>query len=187
LVEVLVRGNRQVIRFDHRDTGQSDTVDFEAHPYTLTDMTADAVAVLDAHRVPAAHIVGASLGGRIAQVARHLIERSRLRARDYSAALHHDAAGRTMTPGRQASLRRVAAPAQVIHGTADPLLPPTHGQALAAQLPEAHLHLIPGMGHAFFSPGLPAGIADLIVAHTAAWPAPAKLRVRQDQRLRLRA
>ena len=54
LVEVLVRGHRQVIRFDHRDTGQSGTVDFEAHPYTLTDMTADALAVLDAHQVSAA-------------------------------------------------------------------------------------------------------------------------------------
>jgi len=255
LVEALGRGRRQVIRFDHRDTGQSSTVDFDRQPYTLTDMTADTLAVLDAHQVPAAHIVGASLGGGIAQLlavhhpervltltalmtspmghssgpawaralsgqdpdpsdlpppareflahvmkmassppttpddrlaadletwpvlngpvrpfdepaARHLVEQSRRRARDYSAALHHDAAGRSMTPDRQAPLATVKAPAQVIHGTADPLLPPAHGQALAAQLPAAKLHLVPGMGHSFFSPGLPSTIADLILAHS---------------------
>jgi pimeloyl-ACP methyl ester carboxylesterase len=68
LVEALVHGGRQVIRYDHRDTGQSDTVDFAHHPHTLTDMTADALAVLDGHHVDAAHIVGASLGGTIAQL-----------------------------------------------------------------------------------------------------------------------
>ncbi len=68
LVEALVDGGRQVVRFDHRDTGRSGTVDFERHPYTLADMTADTLAVLDGYQLPAAHIVGASLGGTIAQL-----------------------------------------------------------------------------------------------------------------------
>jgi pimeloyl-ACP methyl ester carboxylesterase len=52
LVEVLVDGGRQVIRFDHRDTGRSTCVDFATHPYTLADMAADAMAVLDADSSP---------------------------------------------------------------------------------------------------------------------------------------
>lgn len=67
LVDTLVAGGRQVIRFDHRDTGRSTCVDFDTQPYTLADMAADALAVLDGHDVVAAHIVGASLGGAIAQ------------------------------------------------------------------------------------------------------------------------
>src|ERR1700761_1386543 len=68
LVEALVRGGRQVVRFDHRDTGRSSIVDFERRPYTLTDMAADTLAVLDGYQVEAAHVVGASLGGTIAQL-----------------------------------------------------------------------------------------------------------------------
>jgi pimeloyl-ACP methyl ester carboxylesterase len=102
--------------------------------------------------------------------ARAHVELSHRRATDYSAALHHDQAGRAMTPDRQAPLSRVTAPAQVIHGTADPLRPPAHGEALAAQLPAARFHLIPGMGHTFFSPGLSAQIAQLILAHAVGDP-----------------
>lgn len=67
LVEVLVSGGRQVIRFDHRDTGRSDWVDFSTHPYALADLAGDALAVLDAYGIGAAHIAGASLGGAVAQ------------------------------------------------------------------------------------------------------------------------
>nr|WP_283134683.1 alpha/beta hydrolase [Rhizohabitans arisaemae] len=67
LVEALAAGGRQVIRFDHRDTGRSDCVDFTATPYTMADMAADAIAVLDGYGIVAAHIAGASLGGAIGQ------------------------------------------------------------------------------------------------------------------------
>ena len=67
LVEALVDNGRQVIRFDHRDTGLSDSVDFTTHPYALADMAADAAAVLDGHGVIAADIVGISLGAAIGQ------------------------------------------------------------------------------------------------------------------------
>ncbi|MFD7629771.1 alpha/beta fold hydrolase [Streptomyces sp. NPDC059851] len=67
LVRRLVKGGRRVIRYDHRDTGRSSRVDFAAHPYTVADMASDALAVLDGFGVERAHLVGASLGGVIAQ------------------------------------------------------------------------------------------------------------------------
>lgn len=77
------RGFR-VIRFDNRDVGLStkldhQRVDFVAAytaylagepvqaPYSLEDMADDAAGLLDAVGIPAAHVVGASLGGMIAQ------------------------------------------------------------------------------------------------------------------------
>lgn len=70
-----------VVRFDNRDAGESThwthagnprlldvlTRPRAVAPYRLTDMAADAVAVLDAVGWPTAHVVGASLGGMIAQ------------------------------------------------------------------------------------------------------------------------
>jgi pimeloyl-ACP methyl ester carboxylesterase len=70
---------RYVIRFDNRDVGESTwlegTVDLEACAagdtssavYTLEDMADDAAALLDALGLASAHVVGASLGGMVAQ------------------------------------------------------------------------------------------------------------------------
>ena len=63
----LAAEGRRVIRYDHRDTGKSGYFDYDEEPYDLSDMARDAVGLLDALRVPAAHIVGASMGGMIAQ------------------------------------------------------------------------------------------------------------------------
>ncbi|MFJ8108217.1 alpha/beta fold hydrolase [Streptomyces sp. NPDC096132] len=67
IVRRLVEGGLRVIRYDHRDVGRSSTVDFAARPYTVADMACDALAVLDAFGAERAHMVGASLGGLIAQ------------------------------------------------------------------------------------------------------------------------
>lgn len=65
-----------VIRFDNRDIGLSTHLDgpppgrFRQRvpaAYSLSDMARDALAVLDAAGRPAAHVVGASLGGVVAQ------------------------------------------------------------------------------------------------------------------------
>ena len=78
------RGHR-VIRFDNRDVGLSTKLDAAgmpdaaaamqavllgeriAAPYLLRDLAADGVGLLDALDIPAAHVVGASMGGMIAQ------------------------------------------------------------------------------------------------------------------------
>jgi pimeloyl-ACP methyl ester carboxylesterase len=67
LVDRLAAGGLQVIWYDHRDTGQSDSVDFDKSPYSMVDLVEDAVAVLDGLQVESAHVVGASMGGVIAQ------------------------------------------------------------------------------------------------------------------------
>jgi pimeloyl-ACP methyl ester carboxylesterase len=58
---------RYVIRYDHRDVGQSSVIDYERNPYTLEDMARDAVRILDGYGIVTAHFVGASMGGMIAQ------------------------------------------------------------------------------------------------------------------------
>jgi 3-oxoadipate enol-lactonase len=62
----LVFGRRfRCIALDNRGSGRSDK---PAGPYTLEQMAADAVAVLDAEGVDSAHVLGHSMGSSIAQV-----------------------------------------------------------------------------------------------------------------------
>ncbi len=96
LVEALVTRGYYVIRFDNRDIGLSQHFDAAGKPnmlrviatrlfgvrprlaYHLSDMAADAVGLLDALKIDSAHIVGASMGGMIAQlVAASYPERTR--------------------------------------------------------------------------------------------------------------
>lgn len=58
-------------------------------------------------------------------------------------------------------LDRIHTPALVVHGTADIISPPADSQRLASALPQATLHLMPGLGHVpMFS--APAELARLI-------------------------
>lgn len=63
-VDRLTGAGYQVIRFDYRGTGLSD---WKSPPYTVADLAADGVAILDALGVRRAHLVGLSMGGLVAQ------------------------------------------------------------------------------------------------------------------------
>jgi pimeloyl-ACP methyl ester carboxylesterase len=83
--EALAAAGRYVVRFDNRDCGLSTHFDGEVVdplavmqasmageplppvPYTLSDMSNDAVGLLDALGIDRAHVVGASMGGMIVQ------------------------------------------------------------------------------------------------------------------------
>lgn len=244
LVNRLVVRGVQVIRFDHRDTGRSSIIDFDRHPYGMSDLAADAVAILDAYELPSAHVAGASMGGVIAQwlavheparvssmtllsttpmshdpgpvwqramagqpadpedlppptlrflqhladsdgtppgveadiaifqvmngdvrpfdepAVRAMLQRCWARATDPSAAAHHGLIGQA--PDLLAPLSTITAPTTIVHGDQDPIFTLAHGEALAAAIPDARLHVVPGMGHVYFSPGLPELLADLI-------------------------
>ncbi len=68
LCVLLAAGDRLVIRYDLRDTGQSTTVDPDAPDYTLRDLAADADALVDGLGLPDAHVAGRGPGGWIAQL-----------------------------------------------------------------------------------------------------------------------
>ena len=63
----LADAGRFVIRYDNRDTGRSAVFPVGAPGYSIRDMAADAVGMLDAYGIERAHIVGWSMGGMITQ------------------------------------------------------------------------------------------------------------------------
>jgi pimeloyl-ACP methyl ester carboxylesterase len=63
----LVRRGYHVVRFDNRDVGLSTKIESGQTEYSLSDMAADSVGLLDALGVARAHVMGASMGGMIAQ------------------------------------------------------------------------------------------------------------------------
>jgi pimeloyl-ACP methyl ester carboxylesterase len=215
---MLAEGGRFVIRYDHRDTGRSVAYEPGAPEYTGADLVADAVGVLDAYGIAAAHVVGVSAGGAFAQLlalafpervlslvlistspatpgeralpapterfgrflataevdwsdqdsvvdyvvgyaemlaggerrfdeatARELVRRDVERANDIAASENHAA----LPEGEVSStpVSSIAVPTLVIHGTADPMFPLEHGQALAEEIPGARLLTLEGAGH----------------------------------------
>ena len=64
----IVEAGYHVVRFDNRDVGFSTWIDEDgADRFTLEDMADDAIGLLDALNIEKAHLVGASMGGEIAQ------------------------------------------------------------------------------------------------------------------------
>lgn len=67
---------------------------------------------------------------------------------------------------RSILLRRLELPALVLHGSADPMLPPAHGEHLARLIPGARLERIAGWGHDL--PDALAGrFAELVAGNAA--------------------
>jgi pimeloyl-ACP methyl ester carboxylesterase len=215
---MLAGRSRFVIRYDQRDTGRSTTYE-PGHPdYTGRDLLADAVALLDGYRLPAAHLVGVSSGGALVQLfaldfpsrvcslvlistspavtgdrslpppsaaftqfvraatvnwsdadsviaylvayarvlageerhfeeaeVREFVRRDLERAHDFAALQNHNLLKEDDESHK--TLSSIRAPTLVIHGTADPLFPLAHGQALAGEISGARLLPLEGAGH----------------------------------------
>jgi pimeloyl-ACP methyl ester carboxylesterase len=251
----LVASGRRVVRLDNRDAGLSTGFEhlgvpnlavagvrymlhLEVHaPYRIADMAADTLGVLDALGIERAHLVGASMGGMIAQHlaaehaarvarltllmttsgARHLpqpsmkvraalldrrgfsgrrsveeivdrlehtfdvigspayrpqgaAEREALRARlraSVRRAWRPAGTARQVTAvmadgDRSPLLARITAPTHIVHGSADPLVPPAAAHDLQRKIAGATLELIDGMGHDLPEPLLPR-LADAML------------------------
>lgn len=74
----------------------------------------------------------------------------------------HDTVGHGVavveSPPRHDRLGSIRCPALVVHGTADPVYPVAHGQALAAGIADARLHLVEELGHE-----LPDAFVDTLI------------------------
>ncbi len=217
-----------VIRYDNRDVGRSThlsdrptptprqivTRRIRRPPYLLADMADDGIGLLTELEIDRAHIVGASMGGMIAQTmaANHpdrvlsldtimsstgsrwsgqpaprilpvFLQKPAVSKEDYQerivklfglvgspayerdedelrelAAVSWDRGidpagfarqlGAIIASGHRATdLKRITAPALVIHGKADKLVRPSGGRATARAIPGAKLDLVDGMGH----------------------------------------
>jgi pimeloyl-ACP methyl ester carboxylesterase len=235
---MVAEGGRFVIRYDHRDTGRSVTYDVGRPEYTGADLVADAAAVLTAYGISAAHVVGVSAGGAMAQrlaldypnrvlslvlistssatpaerelpsateryrrflatatvdwsdersVVEYLVDYTRVlaggerpfdeaaarelvrsdveRANDIAAAENHG----VIAEGEVSSepLSSIGVPTLVIHGSADPMFPLAHGEALAEAIPGAKLMRLDGAGHGVDRADWEV-VACAILAHTEA-------------------
>ena len=117
-VAMLVARGFRVIRCDNRDSGLSESFDADGapnlaidllrytfgirvkSPYTLADMAADGIGILDALGIESAHVCGASMGGMIAQ---HLATRWPERVR--SLTLMMTSSGTRRLPGPALKVR----------------------------------------------------------------------------------
>jgi pimeloyl-ACP methyl ester carboxylesterase len=134
-----------VIRYDHRDTGRSVTCE-PGRPGYL-------------------RVLGGGVRPFDEAGMRDFVRRDVARSRNVAARQNH---GLIPADERQrAPLSSIAVPALVIHGTADPMFPAGHGQALAREIPGARLLWLQDAGHGVERPDWEV-IVRAILDHTAA-------------------
>lgn len=253
LCEALAAQGFRVIRFDNRDSGRSTHMPhsppgplamlagrYPSSTYGLHDMARDTVGLLDALEIERAHLVGASMGGMIAQVvasrwpgrvtsltsifsttgaprigrpawstwlkmaasppktAREMADAdiamfrhigSQGYPQDTAWIREHamtawerdpstDGGSRQLaailsTGDRTEEVRRIVAPALVIHGDKDRMVAPSGGRATHQAIVGSKLWVVPGMGHDYprdLWPDLVQAIVDHAKAADPATP-----------------
>jgi pimeloyl-ACP methyl ester carboxylesterase len=133
---------------DNRGTGRSDR---PSGSFTVADMADDVVAVLDSAGIDRAHVLGASLGGMVAQ-------ELAITCPKRVDALVAQATARARYAGHQRRAR-IRARTLVMHGGADTVVDPRNAKLLADRIPDARLVTFPELGHLLFWED-PDGFAD---------------------------
>ncbi|GHC96611.1 hypothetical protein GCM10007079_49460 [Nocardiopsis terrae] len=95
---------------------------------------------------------------------RRIVTRSMERGGGMASAANHWLVGGSSLGDR---LGEITAPTLVLHGREDPLFPWRHGEALAAEIPGARLHLVSGVGHQHPPPERWDEVVGAIAEHTA--------------------
>ncbi|MDQ3900561.1 MAG: alpha/beta fold hydrolase [Actinomycetota bacterium] len=103
---------------------------------------------------------------------RAVVERIVDRSIDIAAMVNHE----HLEPGHDpdGSLADIVAPTLVVHGTADPLFPLAHGEALAEAIPNAALLRLAGVGHELPPPAEWDRVVAALLRHTSGDQAPAE-------------
>jgi pimeloyl-ACP methyl ester carboxylesterase len=98
---------------------------------------------------------------RVRALSRRVVERSR----DLAASGNHA----LIEPGPEpaGALADIAAPTLVVHGTADPMFPLPHGEALARDIPHARLLPLDGVGHEPPPPSMWDVVVPALLEHTS--------------------
>jgi pimeloyl-ACP methyl ester carboxylesterase len=174
LCAALVAAGFQVIRFDHRDLGESTHLDGlpaprplralgrfafglpVPAPYDLSDMAADVIGLLDHLGHPRAHVVGVSMGGMVAQ---HVALEHPDRVASLASVMSTTGARSLGLRARPRALRALLAP--------PPRSAPEAGEHLARLFAEVGGERLPSdgdalraIGHAAFERGMnPRGFA----------------------------
>jgi pimeloyl-ACP methyl ester carboxylesterase len=104
----------------------------------------DADSVID-YLVDYARVLAGSQRAFDERPIRDLVRRDVERARDFAAVQNHDSLPEH--DRQRPPLSSLAAPTLVIHGTADPMFPLAHGEALVEEIPRASLLAVAGAGH----------------------------------------
>jgi pimeloyl-ACP methyl ester carboxylesterase len=116
--------------------------------------------------------------GRLRAVVERIVDRST----DIAAMVNHGhlASG----PDPDGSLADIVAPTLVVHGTADPLFPLAHGEALAEAIPNAALLPLEGVGHELPPPADWDLVATALLRHTSGDYEPAEVPIFSDAEAR---
>jgi pimeloyl-ACP methyl ester carboxylesterase len=124
----------------------------------------DAESVID-HLVAYSRVLAGERRPFDEAATRRLVRRDVERARDFGAMQNHGVLPEGETSRR--TLASIAVPTLVVHGTADPMFPIEHGQALAEAIPGARLLPLEGAGHGVYRADWET-IAGAVLDHTAA-------------------
>lgn len=165
----LVNAGYRVIRFDNRDTGRS--TNFNEHgnpslirvwlgrrfnrkprvPYTLKDMSTDVLHLMDELQLDSAHLIGASMGGMIAQI---LAAKKRKRVRSLTSIMSSATAPRIPVNQLQVLLQLARRPA---------------ANNREAENREEHIRYITRMNRIIGSPGFPMSDEELLRLAETSW------------------